>query len=456
MHAIAAILLGIAGGALYTVSPLTAWCVVLAAIVLALAGRGLPPSEARALRLLLVAALVLRLAAIGGLFLINTPLHDDESIGMLSGDEAYDLGRALRARDVAIGAPVGQYDYFVTGDEYGRNSYIPFLTGIQVLFGPAPYSMRLLNTLLFIIGAVLLFRTTRPAFGWLPAFGGLIALLFLPTLFYWSISLLKEPLNLFGTALVISGCAGAARAGGARRRILWGLAAVAGLAIVADLRPEGFALTVLGIGTGVALLIFFRMPARMRAGAAIVALLLAGVIASQPAAQQRITSALETTARTHAGHVFTVGHAYKLLDDTFYYSPVSPGGWTTKLTAGQAARYVVRAAASFLAVPLPWQLESVRELTYLPEQLVWYLMLVLLPAGLAAAWRRDAVVTALLAGYILPTSAALALTNGNVGTLLRLRGIVIPYLVWLSAAGFCAWLQRAATASTASEGTATS
>ena len=31
----------------------------------------------------------------------------------------------------------------------------------------------------------------------------------------------------------------------------------------------------------------------------------------------------------------------------------------------------------------------------------------------------------------------LALTNGNVGTLLRLRGLVIPYLVWISAVGFC-------------------
>jgi len=110
----------------------------------------------------------------------------------------------------------------------------------------------------------------------------------------------------------------------------------------------------------------------------------------------------------------------------------------------EAARYVIRAAVSFVVVPAPWQLAATRELVYLPEQLVWYLMIALLPIGLVAAWHRDPGAAALFGAYTLPTAAALALTNGNVGTLLRLRGIVIPYLLWLGAVGFCAALQRVA------------
>ena len=125
------------------------------------------------------------------------------------------------------------------------------------------------------------------------------------------------------------------------------------------------------------------------------------------------------------------------------------------LDAAEAARYVIRAAVSFVTVPWPWQLASTRELSYLPEQMLWYAIVVLLPIGLVAGWRRDPIVTSLLAGYTLPTAAALALTNGNVGTLLRLRGIIIPYLIWLSAVGFCAALQRIAASSTFSRGTAT-
>jgi len=48
----------------------------------------------------------------------------------------------------------------------------------------------------------------------------------------------------------------------------------------------------------------------------------------------------------------------------------------------------------------------------------------------------------MLAGYVVPTAVALALTNGNVGTLLRLRGMIIPYVVWISAVGFFALLER--------------
>jgi hypothetical protein len=455
MRIVSTVLLGIAGGALYTVSPLAAWCAALAAIVLTLAGRGLPAPERRALNILLVAALVVRLAAIGALFVINTPLHDDESVGMLTGDEAYGLSRALRTRDVMTGGPVGQYDYFVASDEYGRNSYITLLTGIQVLFGPTPYSMRLLNMLLFAIGGILLFRTARSAFGPLPAFGGLAVLLFLPTLFYWSISLLKEPLYLLGTTLVITGAIGSARAATWRERALPWIAALAGLAIVTDLRAGAFTLTMLGLGSSVTALVFFSASVRVRWKTAIAAVLLTVAITSQPSAQQRMTSALEVAAKTHAGHVFTVGHAYKLLDDAFYFNPVTAAASTLTLTAPEAARYVLRAAASFISVPLPWQLESTRELSYLPEQLIWYVMIALLPVGLVAGWRRDPVATSFFAGFALPTAAALALTNGNVGTLLRLRGIVIPYLVWLSAVGFCASLQRLSTSSIPSTGAAT-
>jgi hypothetical protein len=363
---------------------------------------------------------------------------------MLSGDEAYDMSRALRTRDIVTGVPVGQYDYFVAGDEYGRNSYITLLTGIQVLFGPTPYSMRVLNTLFFLIAAILLFRTMHSAFGALPALAGLVVLLFLPTLFVWSISLMKEPLYLLGSTLVITGAIAALRSAPIRVRLLALALAAAGVAIVSDLRPAAILLAVGGIACGLVLLALFSLPLRLRVVAAGVAVLAMLAIGSMSAAQQRMASALERTAKTHAGNVFTVGHSYKLLDEGFYFNPTPASSSSLTLTPAEAARYVIRAAASFIAVPLPWQLASARELAYLPEQMIWYVMIVLLPFGIVAGWRRSRVATAMLAGFVLPTAAALALTNGNVGTLLRLRGIVIPYLLWLSAIGFCAGLQRLA------------
>ncbi len=138
--------------------------------------------------------------------------------------------------------------------------------------------------------------------------------------------------------------------------------------------------------------------------------------------------------------MFTVGHDYKLLDAGFYLIPQTPSSSTLTLTGPEATRFAARAFVSFLAVPAPWQLQSWRELAYLPEQLLWYTLVVLLPIGVAAGWRRDRLVTCMLVGFAVPTGVALALTNGNVGTLLRLRGLVVPYLVWTSVVGFCAVL----------------
>jgi hypothetical protein len=148
-------------GALYTVSPLTLCAVAVALVAVAIARRRLPDGERRLLTTVLAVALAMRIAAISGIFLASMPIHDDTFVGALSGDGAYSMARALRVRDLQLGVPANKYDYVVAFDEYGRNSYVSFLTAAQVAFGPAPYGVRLVNSGLFIAGGLLLFRMTR-------------------------------------------------------------------------------------------------------------------------------------------------------------------------------------------------------------------------------------------------------------------------------------------------------
>ena len=51
--------------------------------------------------------------------------------------------------------------------------------------------------------------------------------------------------------------------------------------------------------------------------------------------------------------------------------------------------------------------------------------------------------TSLFIGYVLPTAIALALTNGNIGTLMRMRGLVTPYLMWVGVLGIVAMTNAA-------------
>ncbi len=432
---------GLLLGGIYALSPLTVWTVALAAAVLALAGRGLPGAEARLLRTVLAAALAVRLIAIGGLFLTTMPKHDDQIVGSLAGDEAYGLARALRTRNILLGEPVSKYDYIVAFDEYGRNRYMAILTAAQVIFGPTPYSMRLLNSVIFTLGAVLLFRTARRAFGALPAFGGLLAILFLPTLFVWSISLLKESLYFAGTALVLAAAVHAVRASTWPRRASALVVAVAAVAMLRDLRPGSVVLVAGGVGMGLvaaALTTSGRRASLALAGALAAAVLLL----QQPWIQQQAVTGLDAAAKMHIGHVFTVGHDYKLLDEGFYFDPKPPGQLRWTLTPAEGARFVIRGFTSFVTLPLPWQLASRRELLYVPMLLIWYALVLLLPFGAIAGWRRDRFVTCMLIAYVIPTAVALALTNGNVGTLVRFRDLVTPYIVWVSALGFCEVVAR--------------
>jgi hypothetical protein len=114
------------------------------------------------------------------------------------------------------------------------------------------------------------------------------------------------------------------------------------------------------------------------------------------------------------------------------------------MAGDQAARYVVRAAVSFLTVPRPSQINSRAALAYLPEQAVWYVIVVLLPVGVIAGLRRDPLVTSLLLAHGLAAAAMVALTGGNIGTLIRHRGLALPYFISLAMVGACDLLARVA------------
>lgn len=425
---------GLGLAVIYAASPLLVGALAIASVLFAVAGRNLDAAERRRLLTILGVALAARLAFIGAMLISGMPALNDLSVGALRGDDAYYLSRAIRARDIALGLTHGRYDYFIVSDEYGRTSYLQLLTVLQTFFGPAPYGMRAINAVLFTAGAYLLFRLTRAAYGATAAAIGLVAVLFMPSLFVASTSLLKESVYFLATTVLLTMVMAVLKYPRIAGKIAAAAVAAGCLWLLDDLRRGALMMALAGIATAIVLLIALKTGRR-----AIAAVALAGIVAAvawtQPAVHQRVNHAVTAAAKTHAGHVFTTGHAYKLLDDGFYMVPATPAAWPLTLTDDQAGRFLVRAARSFLFVPWPWEMASRSELAFLPEHLAWLLIVVFTPIGLVAGWRRDRVVTALLIGFVLPTAAALAITNGNVGTLLRLRGLVSPYLIWLAVLG---------------------
>jgi hypothetical protein len=167
----------------------------------------------------------------------------------------------------------------------------------------------------------------------------------------------------------------------------------------------------------------------------------------QSGIKDRVMEEFRIAAMIHMGHVFTPGYGYRLLDPTFYTrsaAPVSVDFKPASMSPAEAERFAMRAVVSFITVPLPWKADSPGSLVLMPQQVAWYGLVVLAFAGMVAGWRRDAAFTWVLLGNATLGMMAIALYNGNVGTLVRMRDVVVPVIVWLSALGGCAVLEWAA------------
>jgi hypothetical protein len=369
----------------------------------------------------------MRLMAIASLF-----LSADSTIPYANffGDEEFFKRRTTWMRNLGMGIPISPADYFYTFDETGKTSYLLVLTYLQALVDLAPYGVHVLNALLYVAATVILFKLVRPALGGLAAIGGAAILLFLPSLFIWSISALKEPLYFFVVALNLA--AGVAIFSSPRwtRRVLAAIALVAGGYVLQSIREGGLALTLAGVIGGGALAFLVQRP-RVLVAAIVVVPLAAALAFTRPAVQQRALSVVQEAAYKHWGHVHTSGWTYKLLDARLY-----PDRQTIEtMTPAESGRFVVRAIYSYLTVPLPWQIESRAALAFLPEQMIWYLLIALVPIGAIAGLRREPLLVSLLLTHGAAISLIVALSGGNVGTLIRHRGLSMPYFAWLAAFG---------------------
>jgi hypothetical protein len=420
----------------YALSPMTVWFALAIVPIVLVGTHGLDAGERRWVLWIVVAAIALRLLAIVVLFLVTD--HWQVPFGRFFGDEEYFIKRSLWLRNVAAGIPVHAIDLEYAFEPNGRSSYLYLLAFIQAVVGPAPYGLHLLSIVFYVLATLLLYRTIRATLGRMPALFGLTVLLWLPSLFAWSVSVLKEPLFVLLNACSLTVAIGLARASSFGRRAL----ALAGLVVLAavleSVRPHGAMFALLAIALGLATAYVAVRP-RLMLATLVVTPVLFGAVFSRPAVQLEAYTAVQNAARQHWGAVVvSQGVGYHLLDERFY----SELNQASTLEFSETLRFLSRATVSYLTVPRPWDARSWTAAVYLPEQIIWYILVALVPVGALYGFRRDPIVTALLIAHALLIAAGTAFTEGNVGTLVRHRGLVLPYLVWLSGVGACELLGR--------------
>jgi len=150
-----------------------------------------------------------------------------------------------------------------------------------------------------------------------------------------------------------------------------------------------------------------------------------------PPMQARIVAQLKGAAEQHIGNVRTAGHGYRLLDDKLYAiaRPIAT------MTPDECLRFAIRALVDFVVVPLPWQAESKSETAFLAQQAIWYVMVLAACIGVWAGVKHDVLLTMTLVGFAAIGGGVIALNSGNIGTMVRFRDTVVPFVAWLSGLG---------------------
>jgi dolichyl-phosphate-mannose-protein mannosyltransferase len=435
---------GVLIGIVYALSPLTALCAVAMAFLIRGAAVGIEGDERKWLLIVLVGAVALRVAAVAGLFAVTD--HARVPFGSFFGDEEYFIKRAIWLRNVGSGVPIHVADLIYAFDQYSDTSYLYVLAFLQALVGSAPYGVHLVGMAFYMGGVVLLYRLTRQSLGRMPAFIGLLLLLALPTLFAWSISALKDPLFFLLSASSLVAAVRLVRATGWRQRALAAITIGLVAAAIATIRQGGGVLIGLSIATGLAVAALVARP-RLLLATLMATPIVAGLALSRPDLQLKVYQGVQAAAGQHWGHVWTAGWVYHTLDDRFYAATVDgvtrpDRAFIRDMQFREAGRFIVRALERYVTVPLPWEARSAAALAYLPEQLVWYLLVAFAPFGVIWGFRRSVLVTSMLSGYAAVAAVMVAFISGNVGTVVRHRGLALPYIVWLSAVGACELVSR--------------
>lgn len=429
--------IGVSLAACYAASPVTFWFAITTAGLFLWAGRGLGDRERRYVWGVLAVAIAIRVVAVAALFLGT---DNNQLVSFFwDGDGAYLKLRALAIRNVWMGVQISPVDLFnAYMPFYGWSSFIYVMAYLQYLIGPAPYGVHLLNVSFFVAAAVMIHRLIRSTYGRAPALLGFGLMLLLPTLIAWSVSALKESLCVFLIAVSLRLAIVATRRAVRMRHRLVGISGLAAAIVAGNtVRPGLSVIMVLGLGAGFAASVVVR-----RAIVAILVVLCLPFVASRlwevPRVQAPIMAQLKSAAAQHRASFFAEGASYQLLDDRFYRAyPENKRPNISEMTPDEGLRFAARAPVSFVAFPLPWQISPrvAIVLVTLPQQLVWYMLVFFSCVGVFVGLRRDALVTCMLAGLSLAGAAAVALNNGNIGTMVRFRDLIVPSVVWLSALG---------------------
>lgn len=317
-------------------------------------------------------------------------------------------------------------------NQYGWNGYIDLIGLFYYVFGFSPSAVKGINCLLGAACGTLVFFLARDIFNRKIARWAAVGTAFFPSLLFWSLTNLKDIPFIFLTLLVILLFVRLIRAPGIRAKGMHVLYLALVLLVHSLVREVFFALLLAMLLLAALFSRWKTWPWLLLASAVPVGIFL---IEKNPVVQSHVRAMLAQFFHKHIGYVSTPGISYLLFPVSFYvpaylWEWVASGTMDWPIWAG-----LLKVPFHFFLEPLPWRFDSAVQMPALLQMVVWYNILFFAVWGVLSALKRRAPGHFYLLLPFLSFSYLIGLTNGNVGTLFRIRDLITPLLLIYAAVG---------------------
>lgn len=312
---------------------------------------------------------------------------------------------------------------------YQVGLYSYWMAFLYSVFGYSTFLMRFLNSFLSIWTGIIVYFIGKEVFT--PKMGKLAMaiFIFIPSVFVFSITLLRDNLVLFLAVVIIWSLMKFLK----ERRLLWLILAAAADVLILQLRIPLFYVFALTIS--ISLLFYWRASFLIKL---ITVVLVTVMFLITPANKiARHVFDLHKLFHIHYGYVKSPGNNYTILPQ-YIYSRLSLG----RLNAQEIAVGFANGLYHVLFEPVPANVTNGFSFFAFLQNVLFLLCFPFIALGVLIGIRYRWKQSLPIVFYLVISLLLMAASEGNVGTLVRHRDAIMPFLAIWAAAGFCAIFQK--------------
>lgn len=311
---------------------------------------------------------------------------------------------------------------------YGFSGFTYFLGTVYYFFGPLKFSARLLNCLMGVGSGIFIYYIVKDIFGKKCAKLSAILTVFIPSLFLWSITFLKDIPFIFISCIILWSFLRFQKT----KRMLFLYFFFLAILAQATIRPT-FPMVFIGLILILSYFIISGISWRKKIIVSLCLLILMVPFLHRFDFKNKVNNQMFSVLNYTRGIVNTGGSTYKVFDDKYYNGgPLSHSNYISFL---DFTRGFFKGWLYFLLVPFPWKTYTGLQLISYPQTILWYLLIPFVFIGMVTALRYKWKETFVIFAYIIVLGSIIAMNSGNIGTVFRHRDMLTPLFLIFGAVG---------------------